>query len=314
MSTTNPAPLVATPEAPVPAGGAAEWITGAGGLRLRAALFAAESPRGTVVLSGGRTEFIEKYYEVIGELLARGFTVLTHDWRGQGLSGRLLSDRLKGHAAGFDAFVADLGLIIDHYRDRLPGPRIAIAHSMGGCLTALALAKGVGGFDGAVFSAPMLGLAAHKSWRMRAAVALMAGLGQAGAYSMGARYDPFASTFEADKLTHDRVRYARTRGLMLADRDLVLGGVTWGWVASAFKAIGWLHAAPEVTRIAVPVTIVGAGLERLVDNAGQRHVAERLPAGRFVEIPGAFHEILMETDDLRAPFWVEFDALSARLG
>ena len=39
--------------------------------------------RGTVVLSPGRTEPIEKYYEVIGNFLARGWCVLTHDWRGQ---------------------------------------------------------------------------------------------------------------------------------------------------------------------------------------------------------------------------------------
>jgi len=32
-----------------------------------------------------------------------------------------------------------------------------------------------------------------------------------------------------------------------------------------------------------------------------------------VEIPGAFHEIMMETDDIRAVFWREFDALAASI-
>lgn len=313
MSEVESAPLVAIAQARPPAGGTAEWLAGAGGLRLRAALFPAEDARGTVVLSSGRTEFIEKYYEVIGELLARGFTVLTHDWRGQGLSGRLLPDRLKGHAAGFDDFVTDLGLVLAHYEGRLPGPRIAVAHSMGGCLTAQALAKGVGGFSGAVLSAPMLGLKAERSWPTRLLVSAMAGLGAAGGYSLGGAYDPFATTFEADKLTHDRARYDRTRALMLAERDLALGAVTWGWVASAFQAVGWLRSAPEVARIAVPVTIVGAGEERLVDNAGQRLVAGRIPGARFVEADGAYHEILMETDALRAAFWREFDALALRV-
>lgn len=314
MLSIEAAPLVSAPEAPVPAGGEARWIAGAGGLRLRAALFPAASPRGTVVLSGGRTEFIEKYYEVIGELQARGFTVLTHDWRGQGLSGRMLPDRLKGHADGFDDFVADFRLVIDHYQDRLPGPRIAMAHSMGGCLTAMALARGVGGFSGAIFSAPMLGLKAERSWPTRALVGAMAEFGAAGGYALGGAYDPFKTTFEDDKLTHDRARYDRTRALMLAEPDLALGAVTWGWVSSAFKALGWLHAAPEVARIALPLTIVGAGEERLVDNAGQRLFAGRVPGARCVEIEGAYHEILMETDDLRARFWAEFDALAAITG
>ena len=60
-----------------------------------------------MVLSGGRTEPIEKYFEVIGELLERGFVVLAHDWRGQGLSHRALPDRLKGHARGYKDFLGD---------------------------------------------------------------------------------------------------------------------------------------------------------------------------------------------------------------
>jgi lysophospholipase len=79
------APLYAANGVTTPPG-QAEWFEGSDGLRLRAALFPAENPRGSVVLSGGRTEFIEKYLEVIGEFVGRGFTVLTHDWRGQGLS------------------------------------------------------------------------------------------------------------------------------------------------------------------------------------------------------------------------------------
>jgi hypothetical protein len=53
-----------------------EWIGGAYGHRQRSALFPAACPVGSVVLSTGRTEFIEKYAEVVGELLARRFTVL----------------------------------------------------------------------------------------------------------------------------------------------------------------------------------------------------------------------------------------------
>ncbi|MBW8859316.1 MAG: alpha/beta hydrolase, partial [Caulobacter sp.] len=33
----------------------------------------------------------------------------------------------------------------------------------------------------------------------------------------------------------------------------------------------------------------------------------RIPQGRYVEIPDAFHEILIETDDRRAVFWKAFD-------
>ena len=57
----SPAPLISIPSAPVPAGGEATWFEGAGKARLRAALFPARGQvRGSIVLSGGRTEPIEK--------------------------------------------------------------------------------------------------------------------------------------------------------------------------------------------------------------------------------------------------------------
>jgi len=61
------------------------------------------------------------------------------------------------------------------------------------------------------------------------------------------------------------------------------------------------------------MTIVGAGQEKLVDNAGQKLVAGRIPGCRYLEIPEAFHEILMETDAVRAVFWRAFDDLAARV-
>ena len=313
MPSTDSAPLLSSPQTPIPAGGAAEWFTGVGGLRLRAALFPAANPRGSVVLSSGRTEFIEKYLEVIGELVGRGFTVLTHDWRGQGLSDRLLPDRLRGHARGFDDFVADFGLLLDRFENRLPGPRIVVSHSMGGCLTALALARGETRMSGAIFSAPMLGLTAQRSWPTRVLVTQMARAGAAGAYAPGGPSDPFNAVFETDRLTHDRARYERAAALIRADRDLALGSVTWGWAHSAFTALNWLHTSPRVADIAMPFTILGAGQEKLVDNAGQRLVAGRIPGCRYIEIPQSFHEILMETDDIRAVFWREFDALASRV-
>ena len=122
------APLVETPAAPAPPGGEAAWFRGAGGARLRAALFEPKPglPRGSIILSGGRTEPIEKYYETIADFLDRGFVVLVHDWRGQGLSHRDLTDPLKGHANGYKAFLDDYRLLLNTYEDRLPKPWVAV--------------------------------------------------------------------------------------------------------------------------------------------------------------------------------------------
>ncbi|MDQ2860418.1 MAG: alpha/beta hydrolase, partial [Pseudomonadota bacterium] len=120
-------------------------------------------------------------------------------------------------------------------------------------------------------------------------------------------------TFEANILTHDRARYERNLAQVAACPDLALGSPTWGWLAFAFSAVRLLDRGPGVTRIAIPVTVIAAGEDRLVDNASSRRVAARIPRGMFVEIPGAFHEILQETDPIQAVFWREFDALVARI-
>ncbi len=311
---TGAAPLIVTPAALVPAGGAAEWFEGAGRARLRAALF--NSParaRGSVVVSPGRTEPIEKYFEVVERLTARGFVVLVHDWRGQGLSHRVLADRLLGHAAGYRHFLADHAALIDAFDHRLPKPLIGLGHSMGGCLTLLAMASGESRFAGAILSAPMLGLLTGRTPRLlvRALARVLTRLGRAGA---PVRSGPALETpFEANILTHDRARYDRNLAQIAACPDLALGGPTWGWLDFAFSAVGVLESASGVATIAAPVTVVAAGEDKLVDNVGLRRVAGRLRRGRLAEIPGAYHEILQETDAVQSAFWREFDALASEV-
>lgn len=313
------APLIETAEAKAPPGGEAEWFTGAGGARLRAALFTPASvarggrARGSIVLSGGRTEAIEKYYEFIGELLDRGFVVLAHDWRGQGLSQHDLADPLKGHARGYKAFLDDFRALLGAYGSRLPKPWVAVAHSMGGCLTLLAMTHGENRFSGAILSAPMLGIRTPFPMlisRMLTAANLLAG--GAGRYTVAGPGKPFDATFEGNILTHDPVRHARAWSLVAAEPKLALGGPTWGWIDFSLRATAYL-ARPDVLRnVTVPVVIVSAGEDQLVDATAQAAAARHLPQGKFITVPGAYHEILMETDPMRNIFMRALDALLGR--
>jgi lysophospholipase len=306
----EPATLYATQAAPIPAGAEAAWFSGVGGARLRAALFPAPgAPRGTVVVSPGRTEPIEKYFETVEALTARGFAVIVHDWRGQGLSHRLLPDRRLGHARGWKDFLGDYAALLAAFEAQAPRPWIALGHSMGGCLTLLALAGGQAGFSAAILSAPMLGVTTGKV-PLGVARTLAALLTTAGRGASPVFRSPAGQTFEGNILTHDRARWERNEALVAAWPDLALGDPTWGWLRFALSATRTLQSGPGVARVAIPVTVVIAGEERLVDNAAARRVASRLPDGRLVEIAGAFHELLQETDAVRAAFWREFDALA----
>ncbi len=311
---TEAAPLLSMPQAPAPRNGGAEWVDVQGGVRLRAALFRPDGPcRGSVVLSPGRAEFIEKYFEVIEELQGRGFTVLIHDWRGQGLSDRAPPARLWGHARGWRPFISDYGRLLETFEDRLPKPWIAVGHSMGGGLTALALAEGEERFSGAVLSAPMMcidtGSRGLASVRRLSFLMNLAGKSRA---LLAPAPDPARETFETNILTHDRARWERTMAQGASDPDLKEGGVTWGWLAFALILCERIVASRRIDKLPIPLVIVAAEEEKLVLNSASKTVAGRAPHGRYVEVPGAYHEILMETDARRALFWTEFDAVAAQ--
>lgn len=306
------APLVSIPEAPAPRNGGAEWVEAVDGAKLRVALFRPDgAPRGSVILSPGRTEPIEKYVEVIGELRDRGFVVLVHDWRGQGLSARALPDRLMGHARGWRLFLADYNQLLEDFAGRLPKPWIAMGHSMGGGLTALAIAEGEDRFAAAVLSAPMLGVntGARKLAAVHRLSFLMNLVGKAKTL-VAPEADPLDDTFDKNVLTHDRARWERTRAQVLAEPDLRLGGITWGWLSFALTLSQRVIASRLIDKLPIPLTIVVAGEEKLVINAAAEAVAKRAPKGRYVEVKGAYHEILMETDARRAVFWKAFDAVA----
>lgn len=269
----EPAPLVAVPGAPIPAGGEAHWLRAYDELRLRAAYF---PPTGAA--------------------------------RGQGLSGRLSDDPLKGCANGWRPFLADYETVIEAFADRLPKPWIAMGHSMGGGLTSLALTEGEGRFAAAVLSAPMLGinLGGRDAVQTRWVAWLMTVIGRDEAYPAPPT-DPWADSFETNALTHDRGRWERTRAQFAAAPELMLGSVTWGWLYFALALARRIEKSRRAESLTLPVTIVAAGEEKLVANVASKAFAGRLQKGRWLQVPGAYHEILQETDPVRAVFWQAFD-------
>src|SRR5947208_6726260 len=114
-------------------------------------------PRAECVLVGGFGEFIEKQFETVRDLAARGIAVWCLDWRGQGRSIRPRRLPTRPRARSFDRDAEDLAAFA---RAKLSGrlPRLLVAHSMGGAIALLCLRRHPGLFAAAVLSSPMLGL------------------------------------------------------------------------------------------------------------------------------------------------------------
>ncbi len=310
------APLMGVPGALPPPGSAPGWFRGAGGMRLRAALWTpAGVAKGTVVLSPGRTEPIEKYYELIGNLVARDWCVLAHDWRGQGLSARLLPDRMKGHARAVEEFLDDYSRLVAAFEARLPRPWVMIGHSMGATLNLLCLQAGESRFAAALLTSPMLRIATAKRsmWSVKLATRWHVRNGKAGDYVLNDPDDPFGHSFETHALTSDEGRYDLFRQQLLACPHLALGGPTWGWLAFAIDAGDRALKPRALRRVSTPMTIVQSGDDTRVWKTTTAWAAKRIPRCRYVEVDGARHEVIMETDPLRGVFLAEFDRLASEL-
>lgn len=311
---------VETPESPRPAGGTAGWLQRPDGAKLRTMLWppqAAASPcLGTIVLASGRTEFVEKYYEVIDQFLKRGFAVATFDWRGQGLSQRMLADPRKGHVDQFSTFDDDfIAFMNEVVKPNCEGPYIGVGHSMGGNLMLRAAHNLPDAFSAVVLSAPMLGINLGSPFVdrvTRGLLALLSALGAKEAYAPGS--GPAAADeepFEENIVTSDRERYRRQQAIIAKAPSIGLGGPTIGWVRAAFKSVDEISDSAYLAQIKTPILLFEAGKDKLVSGGSIQQISEKLPNAEYVRIDGSAHEILMERQEYRDTFWLAFDAFVA---
>lgn len=304
--------LVDTPGNSSPQGGEVFAVTTADGLRLRCARWMpAEQPRGTILISTGRAEAIEKYFETIGELLARNLCVVIFDWRGQGHSARQLRDVHKGHIADFDEYQRDLDAVIAKILKDCPKPWFALGHSMGGAIL-LEHAHRAGAdnpFSRMILSAPMIDLVLRWPNLARVAAALLNGCGLGRLYvPTGGPAHIVARGFEGNPLTCDRFRFERLATLLSGDPSLSLGDPTIGWVRAAFQQMARFKDSDFPKSIRTPMLIFAPQADVVTDSFAAERFATRLKLAQVIWIPSARHEVLMERDDIRARFWAGFDA------
>lgn len=308
------ADLVSIPENPCPEGGEAVLIRN-GEAELRAARWIPEGAKGTVILAHGRTEFVEKYYEVIGELLSRGFAVFTFDWRGQGLATRELEEWQRGHIDDFNNYLADLDAIFAHeFFTAMPVPHTVIAHSMGGNIMLRYLHAHPEFAKRAVFSAPMLQVgSAIASSAIRLLASGAAAIGRAGEEPFVSNpVDPIEDTFEGNPVTSDPARFERTRKTIAANPRLGLAGISWQWIKAAMDSIEVTWTDEFIAGLEVPTLLIAAGREKVVDPTGCKRYAALAASCEAVTIEGAMHEIMMEQDPYRRQFWALFDEFATR--
>jgi|RhiMetdeSRZDD1v2_1073273.scaffolds.fasta_scaffold194041_2 lysophospholipase len=304
--------LVSIPANPVPDNVVTGNLASPDGRKLRFARWAPPLGRkGTVCILPGRAEFIEKYFETVRDLRARGFAVAVLDWRGQGLSDRVLSDTRKGHIEDFSEYDNDLATFMQQVvLPDCPPPVFAIGHSMGASVLIRAAFQGHRWFDRVVLSTPMIALPGMRgSGGARATVQLMRALRLKTSYVPGGDSSILAlRPFPGNVLTSDPVRYARNASVLEVEPALAIGSPTVGWLDAAFRVMRSFAEPGFPAKIRQPILIVAVGRDEVVSTPAVENFASRLRAGSHLIVAGSRHEVLMEQDRFRAQFWAAFDA------
>ena len=251
-------------------------------------------PKFVVCMSHGAAEHISRYARVAGWFAERGGLTFGSDHRGQGSSGGS-----PGHVESFSVYAEDLHAVVTAEIEALPPesrpdkiPWFLFGHSMGGlvALTYLLDHRGRQPFDGAMISAPLLGLTMKVP-------PLKLKVGQ-----LAARFLPrltLPSGLPASAISRDPAEVELyTRDLRRIDK------VSARWFAAMNAAI--VRVSAEAPQLDLPMLwYIGTG-DRVCDPTATRALFDRLPeAGNRSQslrsFDGYYHELHNEPELFRQP-------------
>lgn len=312
-ASSKPQDLVLIPGNPPPEGAEVIWYQGKNGKKVRM-LYAPEprtnnvKTRGLAIVCPGRTEFIEKYFEVARDLQAKGFAIAIFDWPGQGLSERQHKNPAAGHIRSYGVYVDAMVRGLEKIAGRAPKTWVIVAHSMGAAIALEALRTRKLNVSAAAFSAPMWGIPIWFFQRWYARLARFCGFG-----GMLARPPGPPETFENNQLTHDEPRWRVYRELIEAEPKLAVGEPTVAWIVASLNVLREFFEPSALDHIRnLPALIAIATEETIVKKSAQRKLARRFKDGKVLTVQGSGHEILTETDERRAEFWKAFEDMCRR--
>ena len=279
-----------------------EHFTGKDKIRIayRKFLNVGEASHKAIVLVNGRSEFMEKYAELLFDLRSSSYNIYTYDHRGQGSSERLITNSQIGHVHSFNDYVVDLKTFIDTVVSTPTNPQkvYILGHSMGGAIATLYSMENPHDVEAMVLSSPMykINTSGVPDWLINLAGGVIDSKALAPGRTATEWKDPF--DLEKDDSTHSPERYNLPLSFLLANPDCAIGGPSIGWVQEALKVTHQLQK--RLKKFIVPTLILQAKEDTITDNDGHSEICSRSNCSIKV-MAGSRHDIFEEIDSIRKP-------------
>ena len=276
-------------------------MTARDGVKIRYRYFpGSRQDLGTIVLLDGRTEFMEKYAELLFDFKDAGYGIFIYDHRGQGRSDRLISDPIRSYVKNYADYVSDLKQLMDEVvRPAVPGKIYFLSASMGGAIATEYLIENPGVVSAQVAISPMyapnlLNVPQQVALRLFEAASLFTGR----SYVANQVSNPLLTKFAGNWVTTSENRFTYAHQLLLSDNSLVIGNPTNQWTLECIR-LGYLIRS-HAEKLLTPTLIFQAEDERIVLPSAQAEVADKAFDTKVIVVPGARHEIFMENESARS--------------
>jgi len=270
------------------------------GINIYYEYFLAENSRGSVVIVHGLSEFTRKFYELIYYFLNQGFSVFIHDQRCHGLSERLTPEKDLLHVDKFEDYVKDLSYFIDEIVLKAEDkPLYMYAHSMGGAVSTLYLAKNGHKIKKAIFTAPMFRPVVHDVPFIIARDSVTLGrlvFGGKRRFFINHDFDPNVKFVPAEGLS--RARFEYNMKLRRENPYYQSTPISFGWTYGSLTVGRKILSSRVAKRIETPILLISAEKDEMVKIDAQEKFASRCNCCRFESIENATHGVLASDEGI----------------
>ena len=280
------------------------YLKGSNNLNIYYETHNVKNKKGSIVISHGFSEYIEKYNEIIYYFTQMGYSVYIIEHRGHGRSGKLGKYHdIQISVEKFEYYVEDFKTFLDLIVKKESSNLYLYAHSMGGAIGIRFLQQYDNYFKKAILTAPMIEINTGKYHRLFSylisQVYVKFGMGEKFLFGQG----PFSEKYDLNSSgTSNKYRYENSFNYLLNNKELQRGGASFRWLNESLKATNKILKKQNIDNIKIPILFFQAGRDEFVKESGQNKFYEQLKQCNKIRFDNGKHELYMENDNILKPY------------